>query len=312
MAYMHPTYERESETDEGLVTVEGFRCRYRLSGAPSAHAPVFFLSGAFQTMESWRKFARHFETKTRVLVADLPGMGGSDLLPRTYGLDFLAAAATRIMDAARIERAYVVSASYGSPIAYRLAQCHPERVGSVVLAGVMSEIPAHLRARTANTMATLADGKLADFAREIVDGLLCRDPEKPIEKRRLAERVLLGQLEKLPLSGRERYLENTARLLDHAPLDLSSPPTAPTLVFTGEHDVYTLPDECRKVAAALPDALFTLIERADHLFHIERFETTLALLDRFHDEGTGLERVKDCARIERFGPASSNPPRCAA
>jgi pimeloyl-ACP methyl ester carboxylesterase len=289
------------------VTVEGFRCRYQVSGAPSALSPVFFLSGAFQTMESWRKFARHFETKTRVLVADLPGMGGSDLLPRTYGLDFLSEAAARIMDAARMERAYVVSASYGSPIAYRLAQRHPERVTSMVLAGVMREIPGHLRARTANTMATLAEGRLAHFAREIVEGLLCRDPEKPIEKRRLAERVLLGQLEKLPLSERERYIENTARLLDHSPLDLSSPPSAPTLVFTGEHDVYTRPSECRKVAAALPDALFTVIERADHLFHIERFETTLALLDRFHDDGTKLERADDCAQMERFGPVKSPP-----
>ena len=45
-----------------------------------------------------------------------------------------------------------------------------------------------------------------------VEGLLCRDPEKSIEKRRLAERILLGQLEKLPVSDRERYVENTARL----------------------------------------------------------------------------------------------------
>jgi pimeloyl-ACP methyl ester carboxylesterase len=296
------------------VTVEGFRCRYQVSGTPSARPPVFFLSGAFQTMESWRKFVRHFETKTLVLVADLPGMGGSDLLPRAYGLDFLADAATCIMDAAHMERAYVVSASYGSPIAYRLAQLHPERVTSMVLAGVMREIPSHLRARTANTMATLADGRLADFAREVVGGLLCLDPEKAIEKRRLAERILLGQLEKLPLGERERYIENTARLLDHAPLDLSNPPSAPSLVFTGEHDVYTHPSECRKVAAALPDALFTVIERADHLFHIERFETTLALLDRFHDKGTGLERVDDCAQMERFGPighppSSKRPPR---
>jgi pimeloyl-ACP methyl ester carboxylesterase len=304
---MHQAQEHQRDGHEGRLSIEGFQCRFQVSGTPSAAPPVFFVSGAFQTMESWRKFARHFETKTTVLLADLPGMGGSDLLPRTHGLDFLAKAARRILDAAQIENAYVVSASYGSPIAYRLAQLHPERVEHMVLAGVMQEIPSDLRALTAQTMRTLAEGRMSDFAREIVDGLLCRDAEKPIEKRRLAERLLTSQLEKLPLSDRERYIENTARLLNHAPLDLSRPPAAPTLVFTGEHDVYTRPSDCRRIAAALPDAAFTVIERADHLFHIERFDATLELLDRFFESGTELDELVDCAPFERFRDLESSP-----
>jgi pimeloyl-ACP methyl ester carboxylesterase len=258
---------------------------------------VFFLSGAFQTMDSWRKFAQHFATKTQVLLADLPGTGGADVLPRSHGLDFLAEAARAILDAAGVERACVISASYGSPIAYRLAQLHPERVERVALAGVMREIPAEFRARTAQTLVTLAEGRMQDFARDVVEGLLCRDLDKAVEKRRLAERVLLAQLEKMAPRDRERYVENTARLLGHTPLDLAHPPRMSALVFTGEHDVYTRPSDCREIARALPSALFTLIERADHLFHLERFDTTLALLDAFHDGSE--ETIPGCRPFER-------------
>jgi pimeloyl-ACP methyl ester carboxylesterase len=220
----------ESVRDE-VTSASAFPCHYRTAGA-GARTPVVFVSGAFQTMDSWQKFAQHFVRKTRVLLADLPGTGRSGVLPRRYGLDFLADATRSVLDAAGIGRACVISASYGSPIAYRFAQLYPERVERLVLAGVMKEIPSEFRARTAHTLTTLAEGRMSDFASEVVEGLLCRDLGKTVEKRKLAERLLLRQLERMSPGDCERYLENTARLLDHAPLDLAAAPAAPALVFT--------------------------------------------------------------------------------
>jgi len=60
---MQAMHARERESDEGLLTIDGFRCRYQVTGTESASPPVFFLSGAFQTMESWRKFARPSATR---------------------------------------------------------------------------------------------------------------------------------------------------------------------------------------------------------------------------------------------------------
>lgn len=280
------------------LNFRGFACRYQLHHRETENVPVFFVSGAFQTMASWRKFARHFAERTSVLLADLPGCGQADLLPRELGLDFLAEAARSVMDAAGLDRAYIVSASYGSPIAYRFSQLHPERVDRLVLAGVMREIPREMRARTERTLISAAEGRMQAFAKEVVDGLLCQEPGKPIQKRGLAARLLSSQLEKMSLSDRQRYVENTARLLNHAPLDLSNPPIAPTLVFTGEYDIYTRPAHCREIAAALPNALFTVIEQADHLFHLERFDTTLALLDRFYED-LSVDGVPGCGRVER-------------
>jgi pimeloyl-ACP methyl ester carboxylesterase len=297
---MHPT---AAEPPLATLDFAGYRCRYRVSGnRASGRLPVFFVSGAFQAMASWRKFADHFEPLTTVLLADLPGMGQADVLPRGHGLDFLAGAADAVLEAAGIERAFVVSASYGSPIAWRLAQRFPRRVARVILSGVMKEIPAPVWEPTRRTLDTLTAGRMAEFARDIVGGLLCHDPCRPIERRRAGERLLLAQLENMTPADRIRYVENTARLLEHPPLDLSQPPAAPALVFTGEHDVYTRPEYCREIAMALPDSWFTLIERADHLFHIQRFDVTLALVDGFWSD-RDLAAIAGTTGHERFGGA---------
>jgi pimeloyl-ACP methyl ester carboxylesterase len=295
---------RTTPTAEGVVDIDGFACHFQISGnRDTGNVPVFFVSGAFQTMRSWRPFAERFEHTTTVLLADLPGMGRSDLLPRQYGLGFVARAARDVLEAAEIDRAYVVSASYGSPIAYTLAQRYPDRVDRLVLAGVMKEIPAHLHERTERTLVTVGEGRMTDFANEVVEGMLCRDPNTRITNRELAEKVL-RRVEHLSEGDQLRYIENTARLLRHTPLDLQNPPTMPTLVFTGESDVYTTPEDCREIAAALPDGVFTTIESADHLFHLERFDATVGLIEAFYRDAD-LRVVPRCAPIERFTAAET-------
>lgn len=272
------------------ANLEGFRYTCSVQRHPSGRTPVLFVSGAFQSMASWKKFAEHFARFTTVILCDLPGTGASDVLPSGYRLDYLARALAHVLRQIDVSRVNIVSASYGSPIAYRFAQLFPESVERLVLAGVMKEIPADLRAATIDTLISLDAHRIADCARQIADGLLCTDPEKTVARRDLARRLLVMQLERMTACDRTRYVQNTIRLLDHAPLDLRSAPPVPALVFTGEHDVYTRPDHCREIAAAFDDAIFTTIKEADHLFHIERFEATLALVDWFLRGETPLAR----------------------
>jgi pimeloyl-ACP methyl ester carboxylesterase len=313
---MHsPSYNAHPTARELTLKHEGFSFPMRVLGRKQAGClPILFVGGAFQTMDSWRKFADYFAPRTLVLLADLPGTGTADLLPRHYGLDFLASSARHVLDVAGVEQAYVVAASYGSPIAYRLAQTYPQRVARLVLAGVMKEIPAEVRGVTEETVTLLGRGDTTSFAKLATAHLLSTAPG--IERGELARRLLNAQLARLSPDQQARYVENTARLLQHAPLDLAHPPTAPALVFTGEHDIYTPPAACREVAAALPDAHFTRIERADHLFHLERFDVTLSLVEAF-ERRDELAPITGCAPFERFraagiGSASPKVPLKAA
>lgn len=250
-------------------------------GASRGGEPIFFLSGAFQTMDSWARTVEHFHPRHDVLVADLPGTGDADLLPSHEHMDVLAEYIALLLDHYRLPRVTIISASYGTPIAYQFAQRHPERLSGLVLSGTMRAFPEDRRDAARRSLELLKAGKMDAFAAIVTDSLLCNDPERPIERGRLAKRLLSGQLKAMPIPAREKYLANTERLLHHPPLDLTRPPRVRTLVFTGEHDVFTTPAYCREIAAAIPGSQFTTIREADHLFHIERFDATIELLDRF-------------------------------
>lgn len=245
-------------------------------------APTLFVSGAFQTMDSWSRFARTFARRTTVLLVDPPGMGASDLLPSDVGVDFLAGCLTQVLDEWEIERAHVVAASYGTPTAFRLAQTRPERVDRVALVGTMKALPVHLRARIAGTIELARRGEREALAAECIDGMLCQDAAREIDRRELAARVLRGSIIRMSDAELLKYAANTERLLNHAPLDVETAVRGPeALVFTGEHDVFTYPDACREVGTAFEKGWSTTILRADHVCHLQQWDAVIALLLRF-------------------------------
>ena len=291
----------QGETVTGRLERDGIGYHYRLMRHPTPEfAPTLFVSGAFQTMDSWARFARAFAPRTTVLLVDPPGMGQSDVLPSRYGLDFLAECLCHLVDAVDAERVNVVAASYGTPAALRLAQRFPDRVERVVLAGTMKEIPAHLSLDVRETVATALAGDRALLAAQVIAGLLCRDESLPVDRRALAARVLRSGIERMSDLELQQYAANTVRLLEHEPLDLSGVLQGPeALIFTGEHDCFTLPEYCREVAGAFEVSHFTTILRADHLFHVEQFQVVIDLLTEFM-RGRLATDMRGCAPLVRI------------
>ncbi len=285
----------------GSLELQGFRYHYALSGRETGVAPIILVSGAFQSMKSWSRFVGSLCEHAPIVTVDLPGAATADLLPEEYGVEFLVDALLQVIDTLGFTRVNVVAASYGTPIAYRLAQRYPERVERLVLAGVMRRIAEEHVADINATMDALCAGDLEDFAQRCVRGLLNQDASLEIGNREATEQLLARQLQRFDAQDASRYLSNTRRLLRGTELDLADPPAAPTLVFTGEHDTFTTPDRCREIAAALPHSTFTLIERADHLFHLEQFEVTLELIQSFVLQGH-IDRVPGCGAPERTQP----------
>jgi pimeloyl-ACP methyl ester carboxylesterase len=260
--------------------------------------PTFFISGAFQDMDSWKRFANAFSNETTVILADLPGTGKSDIVDDNVPWDFFSEAIYKILDDVGVEKVYLVSASYGTPLAYTFTKNYPELVSKLVLAGTMKEIPFHMREKIIQSVNLAERNLMEEFARFAThNGLLCLEPEKQVDRRELAIRVLCSELKNMTRDAAERYILNTNRLLNFQSLDISESPDVSTLVFTGEYDVFTIPEYCREIAASFSDAIFTTIKNADHLFHIERFDTTLEILLRFVKD-LPLEKIKGCNEIE--------------
>lgn len=291
----------QTGVETGWLEREGLRYQYRVMrhSAPE-FPPTLFVSGAFQTMDSWARFARAFQPHTTVLLVDPPGMGQSDLLPAHFGVDFLAECLLHLMDGLGYERINVVAASYGTPAAFRLAQLHPDRLERVVLAGTMKRIPDHIQGKVRESIETALRGDLETWGDQVVEGLLCRDLSLPVERRTLSERVLRGGLARMSDHELQQYAENSTRLIEHEPLDVGLRIRGPeVLAFTGEHDCFTIPADCREVARTFERGWFTTIDRADHLFHIEQFDVVVELLLRFA-RGTLGEHAPGCAPLERW------------
>lgn len=270
------------EENEYSVFYKGYISYYRITANPRAVLPpIFFVSGAFQNMDSWSRFERYFSEYSQVVVADLPGVGKAGLLPEEYGLDFYAATVKNILDHAGIDRTYMISTSYGSPIAYTVAQHYPERIERLVLSGIMREIPCNIRPTIELSLKQIENNELDAFIDAAVETLCSTKLRNRSSRHKLSERMLRRQLRQMSGDDFEKYVTNTRRLLMHKPLDLNKYPDVPTLVLTGENDHFTLPAYCMEIARAIPGAEFLTIDDGDHLFHIQAFDTTIKILENF-------------------------------
>jgi pimeloyl-ACP methyl ester carboxylesterase len=279
----------------------GYNYFYRvIENGNSNFEPTLFISGAFQDMKSWKRFANAFSNETKAILTDLPGTGNSDMVGDNVSLDFFSEAIFKICKDIGVDKVFLVSASYGTPVAYTFANNYPGLVSKLVLAGTMRSIPVHMREKIMQSILLAEKNLMEEFAHYVINnGLLCLNPDRQVEKRDLAVRVIFAELKNMTREAVRKYIINTKRLLNYQSIDINKSPNVSTLVFTGEYDIFTLPEYCREIAASFSDSVFTTIKNADHLFHIERFDTTLELLLGFV-RNLPLENIQGCNEFEYF------------
>ncbi|MFE5484691.1 alpha/beta fold hydrolase [Streptomyces sp. NPDC056527] len=260
----------------GEVTVArhqwgGFRCESRFVRGRSARiATLVLVGGAFQTKESWGRLERELLEFADVLTVDLPGWGASPVLPEHYGSDFLADALGHMLDDLGLTSVNLLGGSYGSAVAYRLAQKRPGLVAKLVLIGTMTHIPDQAQGSIRRSVELLKAERIEEFADVTLGMLMNLDTVDSVVAGTRVRRFLLRRLQNLTPHDREQFIANTERLLRHEGLDVHRPPTMPVLVASGEHDSFTTPDRCRDLAATCADSHLAVVSDADHMLPVER------------------------------------------
>ncbi len=292
---------------EALVRVhrwQGFSCESRVVHAPAPRfPPVLLIGGAFQRKESWGRCEEALLKSMDVVSVDPPGWGAADLLPETYGADFLADAVCHMLDECGVGRANVLAGSYGSAIGYEFARRHPDRVGRLVLFGTMTAIPDHAQAAMRRTLEYLAAGEMQTYAHALLDLLMTPERLADIPNGTLIHRLLVRRIVTVSQAEVQQMTTNTLRLLNHQALDTSEPPRAPVLTVTGEYDSFTTPELCRQMAAACADSWYAEIRDADHMLIWERTAETADLITRFLG-CQPLDGLPYCRSVERVSPAT--------
>lgn len=281
------------------LSFRGFKYECRIVPQPAPRlAPIVLIGGVFQDMYSWTRHEAGLAPQATVVTVDLPGYGAADQLPDQYGLEFLADALGHMTVELALPPVNMMGISYGSLIAYLLAQRHPAQVNRLLLCGVGARIPEPIRRHAQHTVELLLADQVHGFARSTVQLFMGEEPGRTVLKQRAVGRFLERRLQALTPDEISKYLQNARRLLDHPLPSLGTLPGVPTLVTTGEHDTCTTPSMCREVAEVCRDGMFTTIREADHLVHLERITEFVDLMVRFFG-GEALDGLSYCSAVER-------------
>ena len=105
---------------------------YRAAGPADAPA-IMLLHGYPTSSHMFRNLIPHLAENFRVIAPDLPGFG-STVVPEGfhYTFDQLAATIDAFTEAIGLKRFAVYVFDYGSPVGFRLATAHPERITAII------------------------------------------------------------------------------------------------------------------------------------------------------------------------------------
>ncbi|WP_413291200.1 alpha/beta fold hydrolase [Bdellovibrio sp. HCB337] len=242
--------------------------------------PLILLGGAFQNFRSFRKEAELFSADRPVLLLDLPSQGSNrQLLPDAEFQD-LGNLLGEFFIAHEVKQVIPVGLSYGSAIAFHFARLYPQLVEKLILGGATPKLRSSFETLLHETFRALDLGQRERFAHGVVVNLINYSKRASTG---ISDRYLTAFQEEL-LNMDDLafvcYRQNCQRIFRAE--RLTARIECPALVFTGEHDHFTLPQEnAELVQQSLPNGTFVLVKDGDHLLNLERRDTVLALYQAF-------------------------------
>ncbi len=220
-----------------------------------AEQTLLFVHGYAGALESWEYQLNYFARFYRVVALDLRGHGQSDAPYTDYSMPEMVADLQAIVDDLDFPEKFVLAAhSFGGSIAVEYANAHPERLAKLVLIATAGEYPLPKAARLAMKMPL-------DVIRPFWKYRPKWDAEIHVMKRMAQNNMLKWQ--GWPL------LRNIS---------------TPTLVITGERDVYFPREVFEDVGKMIPNAEVYDVGAAKHKVQLERHQAVTRAIERFIDD----------------------------
>lgn len=270
-----------SHTQARPVPVNGVRLAVETAGEGPA---LLFVHGYPLGRYLWHH-QMHNLAGWRRINPDLRGLGQSAVGPgpgrlEQYGDDLIA-----LLDSLAVERAVICGLSMGGYIALDLARRHRSRIAGLILIATRAGDDSAEGRRGRDAAAGLARQHGATAIAEIMMPKLFA-PDAPQRVPELLAEVR-EQIVATPVEGIVQALESMRDRRDSLPL-LPSLAGIPTQVLSGAADLIIPMDEMRSMAAAIPGAVYQVIEAAGHLPPLEQSAATTdaiaAFLSRLFDE----------------------------
>ncbi len=266
--------EETDELDSDAVTGREMRLSVTTHGDVTADPPLVLLHAFPLDASMWDGVLPGLRGAGPVLTVDLPGFGGSPVPDGEPSIDVVADAVVGVLDAGGHDRAVLVGCSMGGYVALALARRHPERVAGLALVDTKAEADGEEARTNRERIARAVTGDAGTRALlPMVDSLL--GPVTRADRPDLVEAVRGAMLRarQPAVAWAQRAMAARADSTDLLPGIV-----VPAAVVVGEDDAVTGPDLARAMAAALPDAVLTVVPRAGHLSPVERPDVVAAAL----------------------------------
>jgi pimeloyl-ACP methyl ester carboxylesterase len=239
--------------------------------------PLLFVHGFPLTHAMWRgqfPLAERF----RLIIPDLRGLGGSEVVPGTTTMAQLADDCAAVLEALDVtEPVTFCGLSMGGYAAWQFAKRHAARLRALVLcdtkaAGDTPEA-AETRRKMAEHVLRFGTSAVADaMPAKLFAAATFREQPEVVA----AVRTMIEQTAPAGLAAAQQGLAIREDVRSFLPSI-----AVPTLVVVGREDAISPVDEMRAIADAIPGAQFHIIEGAGHMAPMERPAEFNDLLTQF-------------------------------
>jgi pimeloyl-ACP methyl ester carboxylesterase len=260
----------------------------RFGGAKPGAKKLVCIHGLMTSSYSFRYLLERLGGECEVIAPDLPGAGRSDAPDLPYGPEALADLLGALLRELGLGAPSVLGNSMGGYLAMHLAMRHPGSVGRLVNLHSPGIVTPRMRALDAALRLPGAPG--------LLDVLVSRDPRRWVWKNVHYYDESLKSREEVeeysaPLqtpAGRRAFARYLADTLSVAGMrrferDLSSLARFPTplLLVYARSDPMVPPAVGERLAALVPDARLTWLERGSHFAHVDAPDDFLAAAKDF-------------------------------
>ncbi|MFJ3307270.1 alpha/beta fold hydrolase [Streptomyces sp. NPDC086549] len=258
-----------------VTSVNGITVAYDDEGAGGT--PLVLVHGHPFDRTMWAPQLAEFAAGRRVIVPDLRGYGGSEVIPGITPLETFARDVAALLDRLGVKEALIGGLSMGGQIVMEFQRLFPERVTGLILCDTFpgAETEEGKRARDTMAVRLLAEG-MAGYADEVLDKMIA--PHNVTGLPAVAAHVL-GMMRGTSPEGAAAALRGRAQRPDYGAVLAGV--RVPTLIVVGSDDEYTPVPEAEAMHRAVPGSRLAVIEGAGHLPNLERPAEFNDILRRF-------------------------------
>ena len=232
---------------------------------------MILIHGRGYSKENMKPLFNYYKGKCHVISYDVRGHGESDK-PEKFSLEDHVKDLKGIVEEYNLVDPIVIGFSMGSYIALKTAETYPDLFSKIVLIG------------TKGTGKTSSIQKINEENKNKKE----EDLFKIIRKKIFAPHVTLEQIQEFDkeiassvVLTKEQNEAIDKALQNFDLIEDANKVLTPVLVMTGEYDGLNPVEEGKKVADALPNSTFEMIQNAGHIAFFENKEQVLSLINHF-------------------------------